>query len=203
MRHGDCSGLRTEVRFPGSSQVVYHVSVTPNATLRASTDADVPAIAAIYAHHVLTGLASFETVPPTAQEMARRRLAVLKRGLPFLVAEIAGSVVGYAYASPYRARPAYRFTLEDSIYIHPDHTRKGIGRLLLQALIAFCEEKGYRQMVAIIGDSGNAPSIGLHQAFGFEHAGTLRSVGFKFGRWVDTVLMQRPLAAGDGALPDA
>ena len=171
------------------------------ATLRASTDADVPAVTAIYAHHVLTGLASFETVPPAAQEMARRRMEVLKRGLPFLVAEIAGSVVGYAYASPYRARPAYRFTLEDSIYIHPDHTRKGIGRLLLQALIASCEEKGYRQMVAIIGDSGNAPSIGLHQAFGFEHAGTLRSVGFKFGRWVDTVLMQRPLAAGDGALP--
>jgi phosphinothricin acetyltransferase len=175
--------------------------MTPMATLRASTDADVPAVTAIYAHHVLTGLASFETVPPAAQEMARRRMEVLKRGLPFLVAEIAGSVVGYAYASPYRARPAYRFTLEDSIYIHPDHTRKGIGRLLLQALIASCEEKGYRQMVAIIGDSGNAPSIGLHQAFGFEHAGTLRSVGFKFGRWVDTVLMQRPLAAGDGALP--
>jgi phosphinothricin acetyltransferase len=172
------------------------------AALRPSTDADVPAIAAIYAHHVRTGLASFEIVPPGIEEMARRRQDVLKRGLPFLVAEIAGTVVGYAYASPYRARPAYRSTLEDSIYIHPDHTRKGIGRLLLQALIAACDAKGYRQMVAMIGDSGNAPSIGLHRAFGFEHAGTLRSVGFKFGRWVDTVLMQRPLGPGDTTLPE-
>ncbi|HEY1203361.1 MAG: N-acetyltransferase family protein [Bryobacteraceae bacterium] len=170
-------------------------------TLRPSTDADLPAIDAIYAHHVRTGLASFETVPPTVEEMARRRLEVLKRGLPFLVAEVEGTVVGYAYASLYRPRPAYRSTLEDSIYIHPEHTRQGIGRLLLQALLADCEAKGYRQMVAIIGDSGNAPSIGLHQAFGFEHAGTLRSVGFKFGRWVDTVLMQRPLGAADSTLP--
>ncbi len=164
-------------------------------------DADVPFVAAIYGHHVRTGLASFEIVPPSAEEMAHRRLEVLKRGLPFLVAELAGTVAGYAYASPYRLRPAYRWTLEDSIYIHPDHTRKGIGRLLLQALIAACEAKGYRQMVAIIGDSGNAPSIGLHLAFGFEHAGTLRSAGFKFGRWVDTVLMQRPLGSGDTAPP--
>ena len=172
-------------------------------TLRPSTDADVPAIAAIYSHHVRTGLASFEIVPPTTEEIARRRSEVLKRGLPYLVAEIAGTVVGYAYASPYRPRPAYRSTLEDSIYIHPDHTRKGIGRLLLHELIADCEAKGYRQMIAIIGDSGNAPSIGLHRAFGFEHAGTLRSVGFKFGRWVDTVLMQRPLGAADTTPPQA
>ena len=176
--------------------------MTPIATLRPSTDADVAAIAAIYAHHVRTGLASFEIVPPTEEEIARRRAEVLKRGLPFLVAEIAITVVGYAYASPYRARPAYRATLEDSIYTHPDHARKGIGRLLLQALIAGCEAKGYRQMIAIIGDSGNAPSIGLHRAFGFEHAGTLHSVGFKFGRWVDTVLMQRPLGPGDTTLPE-
>jgi phosphinothricin acetyltransferase len=176
--------------------------MAPCPTLRPSADADVPAIAAIYAHHVRTGLASFETEPPTGVEMARRRLDVLKHGLPFLVAEIGGTVVGYAYASPYRARPAYRFTLEDSIYIHPDHTRKGIGRLLLEAVIASCEGKGYRQMVAVIGDSGNASSIGLHRAFGFEHAGTLRSVGFKFGRWVDTVLMQRPLGVGGRTLPE-
>jgi len=174
----------------------------PAATLRPSADSDVPAIAAIYAHHVRTGLASFEIVPPTEEEIARRRLEVLKRGLPFLVAEFAGTVVGYAYASAYRARPAYRSTLEDSIYIHPNHARKGIGRLLLQALIADCEAKGYRQMIAVIGDSGNAPSIGLHRAFGFEHAGTLRSVGFKFGRWVDTVLMQRRLGPGDSKLPE-
>ncbi len=173
-----------------------------HAHLRASTDADVPAITAIYAHHVRTGLASFEIVPPNAQEVAHRRHEVLKRGLPFLVAECAGVVVGYAYAGLYRARPAYRFTLEDSIYIHPDHTGKGIGRLLLEALIAACQDKGYRQMVAIIGDSGNAASIGLHRAFGFEHTGTLRSVGFKFGRWVDTVIMQRPLAAGDTTPPE-
>ncbi len=170
-------------------------------TLRPSTDADVPAITSIYAHHVRTGLASFETEPPDAFEMARRRMDVLRRGLPFLVAEVDGAVVGYAYAGPYRVRPAYRFTVEDSIYIHPDHTRKGIGRRLLQAIIAACEEKGCRQMIAVIGDSGNAASIGLHQAFGFEHTGTLRSVGFKFGRWVDTVIMQRPLGPGDGALP--
>ena len=175
--------------------------MTPTAALRLSTDADVPAIAAIYAHHVRTGLASFEIVPPTAEEIARRRQEVLKRGLPFLVAELSGKVVGYAYASPYRLRPAYRSTLEDSIYIHSDHTGKGIGRLLLQALIAHCETMGYRQMIAIIGDSGNAPSIGLHRAFGFEHAGTLRSVGFKFGRWVDTVLMQRPLGAAADTTP--
>jgi len=172
-----------------------------NPTLRPSTDADVPAIAAIYAHHVRTSLASFEIVPPTEDEIARRRMEVLKRGLPFLVAEIARTVVGYAYASPYRLRPAYRATLEDSIYIHPDHARKGIGRLLLQALIAECEAKGYRQMIAAIGDSGNVPSIGLHRACGFEHAGTLRSVGFKFGRWVDSVLMQRPLGPGDTQPP--
>ena len=172
-----------------------------NPTLRPSTDADVPAIAAIYAHHVRTSLASFEIVPPTEDEIARRRMEVLKRGLPFLVAEIARTVVGYAYASPYRLRPAYRATLEDSIYIHPDHARKGIGRLLLQALIAECEAKGYRQMIAAIGDSGNVPSIGLHRACGFEHAGTLRSVGFKFGRWVDSVLMQRPLGPGDSQPP--
>jgi len=170
-------------------------------TLRPSTDADVPAITAIYAHHVRTGLASFETEPPVAFEMARRRMDVVRRGLPFLVAEVDGIVAGYAYAGPYRVRPAYRFTVEDSIYIHPDHTRKGIGRLLLQAIISACEEQGCRQMIAVIGDSGNAASIGLHRAFGFEHTGTLRSVGFKFGRWVDTVIMQRPLGPGDTALP--
>jgi phosphinothricin acetyltransferase len=170
--------------------------------LRASTDEDVAAITEIYAHHVRTGLASFELVPPDAEEMARRRQDVVKRGLPYLVAEIEGRVVGYAYAGPYRPRPAYRFTVEDSIYIHPEHTRKGIGRLLLAAVIARCEDQGYRQMVAVIGDSGNASSIGLHLAFGFEHAGALRNVGFKFGRWVDTVLMQRALGPGGAKLPE-
>jgi phosphinothricin acetyltransferase len=167
--------------------------------IRSSTDADLPAIAAIYAHHVRNGLASFEIDPPTVEEMARRRLEVLRRGLPYLVAGIDGIVAGYAYANLYRPRPAYRATLEDSIYIHPDYARRGLGRLLLAALIAECESQGYRQMIAVIGDSGNAASIGLHRAFGFEHAGTLRSVGFKFGRWLDTVLMQRTLGRGDTA----
>lgn len=175
--------------------------MTPNVTLRPSTDADVAAVTEIYAHHVRTGLASFELIPPDAGEMARRRRDVLKRGLPYLVAEMEGTVVGYSYAGPYRPRPAYRFTVEDSIYIHPAHTHRGIGRLLLAAVIAGCEERGYRQMVAVIGDSDNAPSIGLHRTFGFEHAGLLRSVGFKFGRWVDVVLMQRPLGPGGETLP--
>lgn len=176
---------------------------TLRVTVRPSLEDDVPAIARIYGGHVRTGLASFEIVPPSLQEMARRRLDALKRGMPHLVAEIEGAVVGYAYAGPYRPRPGYRFTVEDSIYIHPDHTRKGIGRLLLGALIDACAERGYRQMVAIIGDSGNLPSIGLHQAFGFERSGVLRSVGFKFGRWVDTVLMQRALGPGNATAAGA
>jgi L-amino acid N-acyltransferase YncA len=169
--------------------------------IRPSTDADIPAVTAIYAHHVRHGLASFELEPPDEEEMARRRAEVLERGFPYLVAEIDGSVAGYAYAAPYRPRPAYRFTAEDSVYIHPDHTRKGLGRLLLAAVIARCEELGCRQMIAVIGDSANAASIGLHRALGFEHAGTLRTVGFKHGRWVDTVLMQRALGPGATTLP--
>jgi L-amino acid N-acyltransferase YncA len=169
--------------------------------IRPSTDADIPAVTAIYAHHVRHGLASFELEPPGEEEMARRRAEVLERGFPYLVAEIDGGVAGYAYAAPYRPRPAYRFTAEDSVYIHPDHTRKGLGRLLLAAVIARCEELGCRQMIAVIGDSANAASIGLHRALGFEHAGTLRTVGFKHGRWVDTVLMQRALGPGATTLP--
>ena len=172
-----------------------------SAHLRPTSEADVPAIAAIYGHHVLNGSASFEVVPPPAEEIARRRLAVLERGLPFLVAETEGAVVGYAYASPYRSRVAYRFTVEDSIYIHPAHTRRGLGRALLSELIEKCEAGDWRQMIAVIGDSENVASIRLHEAFGFRHVGTLKSVGFKFGRWVDTVFMQRSLDAGDGTLP--
>ena len=160
---------------------------------RAARDADVPEIAAIYGHYVRTALATFETDPPDAAEMARRLQHVRERGLPCLVAELEGCVAGYAYAAPYRPRPAYRFTVENSVYVHPDYQRKGLGRLLLTELIAVCEAAGCRQMVAVIGDSGNAASIGLHEALGFRRVGVLRSVGFKFGRWVDTVLMQRPL----------
>ena len=169
------------------------MSPTAGALVRLSTEADLPAIQAIYAHHVLTGLASFEELPPDLAEMARRRAELSARGLPHLVAEADGRVLGYAYAGPYRARIAYRFTVEDSVYVAPDATGRGLGRLLLARLIADCEALGARQMVAVIGDSGNAASIGLHRALGFEHTGTLRDVGSKFGRWVDTVLMQRPL----------
>ena len=170
--------------------------------VRASRAEDVPAIQAIYAHHVLHGLASFEEIPPDVQEMGRRREEILGRGLPYLVATIDGLVVGYAYASPYRTRSAYRYTLEDSVYIAPDRLGRGIGRALLGALIPLCEAAGYRQIVAVIGDSGNAGSIGLHAAFGFARVGALPSVGFKLGRWVDSVLMQRPLGPGDGSAPD-
>lgn len=161
--------------------------------VRPARDADIPAIAAIYGRHVRFGMATFETEPPAAAEMARRRQQVLERGLPYLVAELAGQVAGYAYATQFRPRPGYRFTVENSVYIHPDHTRKGLGRLLLTELIAGCQTAGCLQMVAVIGDSGNAASIGLHEALGFRHVGVLRQVGFKFGRWADAVLMQRPL----------
>jgi len=162
--------------------------------IRPSVDTDVPAIAGIYGYHVQHGCASFEIDPPGAEEMARRWSEVRRLGLPWLVAELAGgAIAGYAYASPYRSRPAYRFTLEDSIYVHPDYAGLGIGSLLLAELIAVCERTEAKQMVAIIGDSLNASSIRLHEKFGFRHVGVLRAVGFKFGRWVDTVLMQRPL----------
>jgi phosphinothricin acetyltransferase len=170
--------------------------------VRASRSEDMPAITAIYAHHVLHGLASFELLPPDVNEMARRRADVLARGLPHLVAEAGGQLAGYAYAAPYRERPAYRFALEDSIYVHPDYIGKGIGRALLDVLIEACTGAGYRQLIAVIGDSGNAGSIGLHAACGFVRTGLLPSVGFKFGRWVDSVLMQRELGEGDRTLPD-
>lgn len=161
-----------------------------------------PAIQAIYAHHVLTGLASFEETPPSVEEMLARRQAVLGLGLPYLAAEAEGRVVGYSYASSYRPRPAYRHTVEDSVYVAPGEAGRGIGGALLAALIARCEAGPWRQMLAVIGDSGNAGSVALHRRFGFEPVGTLRSVGFKHGRWVDTVLMQRSLGPGDRTPPD-
>ena len=172
-----------------------------DAVIRASAEADVPAIQAIYAHHVLTGLASFEEVPPDPAEIARRRAEITGRGLPHLVAELEGRVAGYAYAGPYRARVAYRFTVEDSVYVAPEATGRGLGGLLLAALIRDCEARGARQMVAVIGDSGNLGSVRLHARAGFREAGTLRAVGFKLGRWVDSVLMQRPLGQGEETLP--
>lgn len=170
-------------------------------TIRASAQADVRAIAAIYAHHVRNGLASFEIVPPDDAEIARRRDSILARGLPYLVAELGRRIAGYAYAAPYRERPAYRYTLEDSVYIDPWAARQGVGRALLDSLIGTCAALGYRQMVAVIGDSANAASIGLHEACGFVRTGLLPSVGFKLGRWVDSVLMQRALGSGDAEAP--
>ncbi|HYH39807.1 MAG TPA: GNAT family N-acetyltransferase [Azospirillum sp.] len=173
----------------------------PAVVVRPSRAEDIDAIQAIYAHHVLHGLASFEEVPPDAAELAKRREAILAQGLPYLVAEIGGRVAGYAYASLYRTRSAYRYTLEDSVYVDDGCRGRGVGRALLTRLLAECERWGARQLVAVIGDSGNAGSIGLHAALGFTHAGLLPAVGFKHGRWVDSVLMQRPLGEGGRTLP--
>ncbi|UKJ72644.1 GNAT family N-acetyltransferase [Azospirillum brasilense] len=170
--------------------------------IRSSRPDDLERIQAIYAHHVLTGAASFEEVPPGLEELARRRDDVLARGMPYVVAEMGGRVIGYAYAGPYRLRTAYRYSVEDSIYLDPDCMGRGAGRALLSTLIDRCEEAGCRQMIAVIGDSENASSIGLHRSLGFEPAGLLKAVGFKFGRWVDSVLMQRPLGHGDASPPD-
>jgi phosphinothricin acetyltransferase len=170
-------------------------------SVRAAVDADFPAIQAIYAHHVLNGLASFEETPPDIAELKRRWQVIAGDGLPYLCADIEGTVRGYAYAGRYRPRSAYRFTVEDSVYVAPDAGGRGIGRALLEALIARCTAFGSRQMIAIIGDSGNAASIGLHRACGFGLVGTFADIGFKHGRWVDSVLMQRRLGAGGGTLP--
>jgi L-amino acid N-acyltransferase YncA len=169
--------------------------------IRPSRDDDVAAIAAIYGHHVLHGVASFEEVPPAVEEIARRRAELVGRGLPYLVAEREEKIVGYCYAGPFRPRASYRFTLEDSIYIDAAETGRGIGRALLQPLLARCTELGYRQMVAVIGGSETTASIRLHEALGFTHVGVLASVGFKFGRWIDSVLMQRALGPGATSLP--
>lgn len=164
---------------------------------------DLSAIAAIYAHHVLNGVASFEEVPPSIEELAQRRANVLALGLPYLVAIRDGRVAGYCYATAYRPRPAYRHTIEDSIYVAAGLGGQGIGSALLSALLARCEAGPWRQMIAVIGDSANAGSIGLHRRLGFRPAGVFQSAGFKFGRWVDSVLMQRALGAGDSTLPGA
>ncbi len=178
------------------------MSVNP-LIIRPSEDRDIPSIGAIYGHHVKHGFGSFEEVPPDATEMAHRRADILAKDFPYLVAELDGRVVGYAYASAYRPRVAYRFSVEDSIYVSPDAPRKGIGRALLESLMARCAALGYRQMVAVIGDTQNTGSIALHAALGFRVVGTLPSIGFKHGRWVDSVFMQRALGPGDSLLPNA
>ena len=171
--------------------------------VRDATEADMAAIQRIYAHYVLNSASSFEEEPPTVEQLLARRADVLRLGLPYLLAEAGGEVVGYSYATAYRARSAYRHTIENSVYVAPGMGRRGIGRLLLSALIGRCEGGRWRQMVAVIGNSGNTASIALHRSLGFRMVGTLSNVGFKFGRWVDTVLMQRDLGPGSGTLPEA
>jgi L-amino acid N-acyltransferase YncA len=169
--------------------------------IRATTPSDLPAVTEIYQHAVLHGTATFELIPPDLAEMTRRFGLMMDGGFPHLVASLDGGVVGYAYASAYRPRPAYRFTVENSIYLQPAIHRRGIGLQLLQRLIAESESRGYRQMIAVIGDSANAGSIGVHAKSGFQMIGTHPNVGFKFGRWLDTVMMQRALGEGASTLP--
>lgn len=165
--------------------------------VRPAAPQDLSAIQSIYAYHVLHGLASFEEEPPAVEEMRRRFEDVTGRGLPYLAAEENGEVLGYGYCALYRSRSAYRFTLEDSIYVKNGRQGKGIGKALLAELILRCEKLKYRQIIAVIGDSANAASIAVHASLGFVRAGNLRSTGYKFGRWVDSVLMQRPIGGGD------
>lgn len=168
--------------------------------VRACGDADVPAVQAIYAYHVLNSTGTFEEVPPTLPEMEERRRGILERGLPFLVGGRHGRIDGFAYASIFRPRSAYRYTVEDSVYVDPDCVGNGLGRLLLDTLIAQCRKLGYRQMIAVIGDSANHRSLRLHEAAGFARAGVLVAAGFKFDRWLDAVFMQRTLSE-DADLP--
>jgi phosphinothricin acetyltransferase len=172
---------------------------SPDLLIRPSTPADLAAITALYAWNVENGTGTFETEAPDLPEMTRRRDDVLSKGLPWLVAERAGVVLGYAYANHFRPRKAYRFCLEDSVYLAPDAKGRGIGRLLLAELIARCEALGARQMLAVIGDSANGGSIGVHRTLGFEPIGVMKSAGWKFDRWLDVVLMQKALGVGDTA----
>jgi phosphinothricin acetyltransferase len=170
-------------------------------TVRGATPADIAAITAIYGAAVRHGTASFELDPPDEGEMLRRYQSIVGAGYPYFVAETEGSVAGYAYANAYRTRPAYRFTVEDSIYISPDAQGKGLGRLLLAELIKASTAGGYRLMVAVIGDSRQYASISLHRSAGFTFCGTIHSVGYKFGRWLDSVIMELPLGEGDTSAP--
>jgi L-amino acid N-acyltransferase YncA len=171
------------------------------AILRPSVDTDIDDITAIYAHHVRHGTASFETEPPDAAEMQRRRTVMLEQGFPYLVIEEAGTLQGYAYAGTYRPRAAYRDTVENSLYLRPEAAGRGLGGMLLAALIDACGDIGLRQMVAVVGDSANLPSIRLHERLGFRRVGVLESVGYKHGRWLDTVLLQRALGPGNSTGP--
>jgi phosphinothricin acetyltransferase len=175
----------------------------PMSLIRPSTAADLPAITAIYGHHVLHGTGTFETTPPTGEDMAGRRADVLAKGLPWLVAEQDGRVLGYAYCQWFKPRPAYRFSAEDSIYLHPEAAGKGLGKQLLAALVAQAEAAGVRKLIAVIGDSANGGSIGVHRALGFTSVGTIADCGWKFGRWLDIVLMEKVIGTGSSTPPEA
>jgi len=177
------------------------MSPAASVSIRPASTADIPAITAIYGHSVQTGTASFELEPPTEAEMARRMQALLDGGYPYIAAEIDGTLAGYAYAGSYRPRPAYRYSVEDSIYIDPTAQRRGVGRALLLRLIEECERRGFRQMIAVIGDSAQVPSIELHRAAGFRMIGTFENCGYKFDRWLDSVFMQRQLGPGATTKP--
>jgi L-amino acid N-acyltransferase YncA len=166
-------------------------------TIRPSVPEDIPAITAIYAHHVLHGTGTFEIDVPSETDMANRRLDVLSKGLPYLVASDGGRVLGFAYCNWFKPRPAYRFSAEDSIYLAPDSLGQGLGRTLLTELAAQAERVGVRKLIAVIGDSANAGSIGVHHSVGFDHVGVLKSCGWKFDRWLDVVLMEKPLGSGN------
>jgi L-amino acid N-acyltransferase YncA len=169
--------------------------------IRPATEADLPAITKIYEHAVLHGTATFELTPPDLAEMTRRFKSLIDGGFPYFVGVLDGRVGGYAYAGPYRPRPAYRFTVENSIYLDPAIHRRGVGLVLLRRLIDECEKRGYRQMIAVIGDSANAGSVGVHARCGFQMIGTHPNVGLKFGRWLDTEMMQLPLGEGAKTVP--
>ena len=171
------------------------------AEIRPATAADLPAITEIYEHAVRYGTATFELVPPDLAEMTRRFKALIDGGFPYLAASVAGDVIGYAYAGPYRPRPAYRFTVENSVYLKPSTHRRGIGLQLMQRLIPDCEARGFRQMIAVIGDAENAGSVALHRRAGFALVGTTEAVGIKFGRWIGVTIMQRALGEGSATLP--
>lgn len=171
--------------------------------IRPSRDEDVEAITAIYAHHVLHGTGTFEITAPSAEDMAQRRSDVLHKGLPYLVLEHEGQVLGFAYCNWFKPRPAYRYSAEDSIYLAPQTTGRGWGKALLAELAAHAQRAGVRKLIAVIGDSGNAGSIGVHRSNGFQHAGVIKSAGWKFDRWLDIVLMDKPLGAGNTTPPES
>jgi L-amino acid N-acyltransferase YncA len=193
----DKSASKALAKRAGTYHCAHDDYVFNDMLIRPAIDNDIQAIQTIYAYWVANGTASFELEAPDASEIVKRRADVLSKGLPYLVAEDSGCVVGYAYANWFRPRPAYRFCVENSIYVDASVRRSGVARLLMSELISRCEQAGARQMIAVIGDSANVPSIKFHASIGFEHVGVIRSTGWKFNRWLDTVLMQRTLGSGD------